>query len=473
MSKKQKLIQQAISALLFAVIIGLLGWLSTRYKYEMDWTAGHRNTLTEASQKQLGLMKDPVKFTAFLYSNSDIRVDVQSWVERYQRFKKDVSIEFVDPSAQPLKVKEYNIERPGEVVVEYQGRRETLQQMSERTITGALQRLTYTGERYLVFLTGHGEHAVDAQAEQDSYSQLADALADKGLKLTSLNLTQTPKIPDNASALIIASPRNKLLDGEVKIISDYVAAGGNLLWLADPDYTPGMDTLAKQLGITWQNGYAIFPNYQMLGTGNPAIYLATSYPKDNPVTRELMEVTAFPLVRSLTYDKASGFNASPMLVTDESAWLETSKMADGPVSFDAKAGDIEGPLTIGLTLTREVPDAAKPAEGKDEKKDDKAGDPAKADKPATHPQRVALVGDADFMSNANLGVAGNRTLALDLMQWLAARDDQLNIDIPKAPDTSLYLPGWALLALAAGFVIVLPLGLIGYGVLRWAIRRRA
>lgn len=472
MNKKQKLVQQAISALLFLVVIGALGWLSTRYKYEMDWTAGHRNTLTEASQKQLDLMKDPIKFTAFLYPDSDVRVDVKSWVERYQRFKKNVQLEFVDPAAEPLKVKEYKISRPGEIVVEYDGRRETLQQMSEQAITGALQRLTYSSERYIVFLEGHGEHSVDATDEQDSYSQLASVLGDKGLKVTKLNLTETPKIPDNASALVIASPRNALLPGEIKIIDDYVKAGGNLLWMADPDNPPGLAALAKTLGVTWQNGYVIFPNYQLLGTGNPAIYLATGYPHDSPVTGHLDQVTAFPLVRSLKWDKASGWNGVPMLETDDSAWLETGKLGDGPVSFDPKSGDIGGPLTIGMTLTREVPISADDAKDSSDNKAAK-NDSGKDEQKKTKSQRIALIGDSDFMSNANLAVAGNRSLAIDLMQWLASRDDQLNIDVPKAPDVALYLPGWGLWVLAVGFVIVLPLGLIGFGVMRWALRRRA
>ena len=53
-------------------------------------------------------------------------------------------------------------------------------------------------------------------------------------------------------------------------------------------------------------------------------------------------------------------------------------------------------------------------------------------------------GDADFLANAYLGEVGNQQLGLNLVQWLASRDAQLNVDVPKAPDTSLLLPGWAM-----------------------------
>src|SRR3546814_10627830 len=93
------------------------------------------------------------------------------------------------------------------------------------------------------------------------------------------------------------------------------------------------------------------------------------------------------------------------------------------VEFDGK--DIKGPLTIGATLTRQYKPAA----------DDKEGKP--------HPQRIALIGDSDFLSNAYLAQLGNQQLGLNVIQWLASRDAQLNIDVPKAPDTSLYQIGRA------------------------------
>ena len=74
--------------------------------------------------------------------------------------------------------------------------------------------------------------------------------------------------------------------------------------------------------------------------------------------------------------------------------------------------------------------------------------------------------------NAYLEQAANRQLALNLFQWAAARDKQLDIDVPKAPDSSLRMSGFALTAIAGGIVIGLPLLLVAFGVTRWALRRR-
>ena len=484
--KNQNLTQQLIGGVLFLAVIVMLGFLSVRYNVKQDWTFNKRNTISEASQKQLASMSDPVRFIAFAYPGAPERASVEFFVGQYKRFKPDVSLEFIDPSSQPQKVSEFNVSFAGEVVLEYQGRRENLRALSEQSITGALQRLSYSGEKWIVFLEGHGERAVLDAQDQNAYSRFAQVLKDKGLNFQPLNLIKTPAIPDNTSVLVIASPRSALLEGEISLIDEYVRKGGNLLWLADPDHPPGLQAVADTLGIAWQNGYAVFPEYELLGTGHPGIFVALDYPP-NPVTRGLDQVTLFPLVRSLTTRPDSGWTAQPLLSSSHEAWLETQPISEAGVSLDTAAGDIAGPLNIGMTLTREVPDAEassaaagkavveKAAQEDGESAETAAGGDAEVGEsgPAsTRQQRVVLIGDADFLSDASLGQLGNQQLGLNLVQWLASRDAQLDIDVPKAPDTNLYLPGWAVILLGAGFVIVLPLLLIGVGVTRWILRRR-
>jgi ABC-type uncharacterized transport system involved in gliding motility auxiliary subunit len=459
-NKKQTLFQQLGNGVLVIAVLVLLGLVSVRFKTELDWTANKRNTLTEASVKLLDSLDDPVTFHVFAPSGADTRRAVEEDLGKYLRVKKDIRIEYVDPSLSPQKVREFNINFIGEVVAEYQGRRENLRATTEQSITTALQRLAYAGEQYVVFLEGHGERSTTAQGPE-SYARFAQALSDKGLKVQGLNLVQTPAVPENASVLVIASPTAKLFDGEIEMLREYVNKGGNLLWLADPDFPAGIEPLAQDLGIEWQNGYAILPEYRLLGTGHPGFFAAVGYPP-NAVTQGLDLVTLFPFVRSVGGGGAEGWTLQPMLQTSEAAWLETGDIESGSVALDD--GDIRGPLNIGVTLTRmytpPAPEAAA-AEGEQA-----------PEKPATRQQRIVLVGDADFLADAYVGELGNQQLGLNIVQWLASRDAQLNIDIKKAPDTMLYLPGWATMTISAIFILLLPLGLLGFGVTRWAVRRR-
>ena len=463
--KKQILIQQLTSGVLFVAVIALIGFLSVRFKVEADWTAGNRNTITEASVKQLDSMADPIQFTAFISPSADVRAAIETQIAKYQRFKSDIELAFIDPSTQPQKVRELGIGAAGEVVVEYQGRSENLRALSEQTITTALQRLAYSGEQWVLFLEGHGERRIDGDAP-DSLALFTQVLRDKGLKVRGLNLAKNPSIPDNTSVLVIASPQRNLLPGEQQIIADYVKDGGNLLWMADPDYPTGLEPVAEVLGIDWQDGYAIFPDYQLMGTGHPGFFISFDYPP-SPVTQGLFDITVFPLVRSISWQADAGFVVQPFLKTGPSAWLETGEVG-GNVVFEESAGDIPGPLDIGIHLTRKLNPPAE--EASDAEADEGTEESAKPAEPKS--QRVALIGDSDFISNAYLAEISNQQLGLNLVQWLASRDDQLNIDVPTAPDNALYLPPWAVIALAAVFALLLPLGLIGFGVARWVIRRR-
>lgn len=494
-SKRSKLLQQLVNVGLLIVVVGLLGWLSNRYKSEFDWTYGHRNTLSEASQRLLKTLPGPIHFYAFVYSNAaDQRDSIKDGIGRYQRVKHDITLKFIDPSLDPQEVKKYNVTEPGQLVIEYAGQHETLDKVSEPNVSNALERLSSKQHAFIAFLGGHGEHSIHDK-DQNGYSDFAQALKDKGMRVLELNLAMQPQIPYNTSALVIAAPKNDLLPAEKRVIERYVNFGGNLLWLADTDYPPYLNGVAKQLGITWQNGYAVFPNYRELGTGNPGIYLASKYPQDNPVTKDFKEITVFPLVRSLTFDRQSGWHQLPFLETSHDAWLEATQK-QGAITFDPKDGDIPGPLTIGLAEKREVAlpkeyvaarDKALAAAKAEQQRMDAHNAPATsgsapapaastAKPPAAHgeekQQRIIAIGDADFLSNGNLKVLGNRDLGVNLINWLASRDKALNISIPKAPDRQLYLPGWASWLITAGFIFVLPLLLVAFGVVRWALRRR-
>jgi len=75
----------------------------------------------------------------------------------------------------------------GELVIEYSGRKENLSQLSEEAFTNTLARLGRGGERWVVFVTGHGERSPDRQANFD-LSSWAGQLTKRGLKTRSIAL---------------------------------------------------------------------------------------------------------------------------------------------------------------------------------------------------------------------------------------------------------------------------------------------
>ena len=80
-------------------------------------------------------------------------------VDRYKRHKADLTLTFIDPDSQPEKTRELNIDATGVILVEYQGRTEKLNFIDESSLTNALLQLANADERWVTFLTGHGERA--------------------------------------------------------------------------------------------------------------------------------------------------------------------------------------------------------------------------------------------------------------------------------------------------------------------------
>jgi ABC-type uncharacterized transport system involved in gliding motility auxiliary subunit len=87
-------------------------------------------------------------------------------------------------------------------------------------------------------------------------------------------------------------------------------------------------------------------------------------------------------------------------------------------------------------------------------------------------QRVIVIGDGDFLSNAYLGSGSNLDLALNIFNWLA--DDEVLIDIParSAPDLALDLSRTSAVVMRIGVMFALPALLLGIGFFIWQRRRR-
>lgn len=465
-------LQNLAFSLLFLVIVGLLGWLSTRYSTQFDWTAGARHTLSDASRKVLDLLESPVRITAYARENRQLREQIDDQIGRFLRHKKDITLTYVNPDTQPDKVRELGITVDGELFVEYEGRSEKIQQASETTLTNALQRLALAKEQKIVFLEGHGERSPSGRADHD-LSQFGEELSRKGITVTGLNLAATPAIPDHTSVLVIGGPKTKLLAGEIALLQDYLKKGGNLLWLADPGDVGSMAPIAQQLGLKFLPGTVVDASTQLFGISDPTFALVAEY-TPHAVTSQFQKLTIFPGAAAM--EKAiqgeGEFEYDPILSTLPRSWTETGAI-EGKIQFDAAKGEKQGPLHIGFALTRTVKQEAPPKAGSAKAEQKAPGDEdASADEKKSPAQRIVVIGDGDFLSNAFLGEGGNLELGVNLIQWLSQNDKFINIPPRAASDRSLNFSERSLGVLAISFLILLPVALIGTGAFIWFQRRR-
>lgn len=438
-------LQNALFLLLLLILVGMLAWLSTRYTFVADWSASGRNTLSQASSELLAQLDAPVNVTAFASEDASVRGAIRDVIARYQRHKADITLEFVNPDLQPARVRELGIRVNGELLISYRGRQEKLATLSEQDITNALQRLARSSERWLVFLEGHGERKPLGEANHD-LGAWGQRLQEKGFKTQSLNLVTHPAVPENAAVLVIAGPQTDLLAGEVALIQEYLAGGGNLLWLADPDGSHGLQPLADTLGIQFVPGVIVDPTTQVLGISDPRLAIASIYPP-HPVTQNFEVITLFPQAVGLRHSLPADWQGQAILVSDERSWSETAELS-GQIAFDAGV-DTAGPLTLGVAMNRLREEAVGSGE-----------------------QRVIVIGDGDFLSNAYLGNGGNLALGMNIMNWLAHDDRFIDIPLKTTPDRTLAFSPMAQAMIGFGWLLLLPLTFMLIGVLIWRRRKR-
>ena len=439
-SKLQLRLLNAVFVALFLVALVLLQWLGENYHLRFDWTSIGQNSLSPASVAALKSLDKPVTVTAYASERPNLRKGIRELFERYQKHKLDITLSFINPDSDPESARRAGVRFDGEVVMQYGAAKENLDRLDEESITNALVRLGHPGERWLIFLSGHGERSPDTNANFD-LSLWAKQLRTRGFATRVLNLAEHPQIPQNTAALVIAGPRVGLLPGEVKFIEKYLADGGNLLWLGDPQPLYGLEPIAETLGIEFLPGVVVDPASEQI-TGNASAIVVTNY-ANHPTVRNFRNVTLFPSAAAIAIHTPAGWNGVPLLSTRPEAWAETGALG-GAIQLD-KNKDIAGPLDIAVALTRDHNNMQ---------------------------QRVVVTGDGDFLSNRFLSNGINLDLGLSIVNWVTRDDAYVNIPVRISSDRTLQLTTASRVVIGGGLLFLLPLLLIASGTFVWLRRRR-
>lgn len=433
------------NSLLTLALVGLLSGLATLSYYftgQVDITGNASNTLSETSQKVVATLPDNIQITAYIKKDTGLRRQIEQLIDRYRAYKADISLTFIDPTSIPEKTRELNIGSEGVILVSYQGRVERLILIDEAALTNALLQLVNANERWVSFLSGHGERAATGIANFD-LGTLGKTLDQRKIKAQSLNLATVPAIPDNSSLLVISAPAVALMNGELTLIKQYLDKGGNLLLLTDPNNSQ-LTPLLDYLGIRVLAGTLVDGQSKLYGIDDPSFVLASEYSK-HPITKGFQTITVYPTVSALEVEPTSPFESIALLSSAKQSWTETSPVS-GKIRFDAGGVEKAGPLNFAYTLTRDI--------NKDTQ------------------QRIVVVGDGDFLSNTYLGNVGNLDMGLRIINWLIHDDNFIDIPAKTTPDASLQLSNTAQAVIGFGFLIMLPVLLLATGFWVWRRRNR-
>lgn len=450
--RMQLVLQKALFTALLLAVMGMLGWLTRSHNVQYDWTENKRNTLSETSMELLHTLDKPVTLNIYVQDDDTVRTAVSEIMQRYQRVKPDFQFSLINPDIDYQAAQEDQVTNYGQVVIKYDGRRETVTSLNEQTLSSALLRLSRPAHK-IVFLEGHGERN-PASTDNGGYGTLTTKLQASGFKVLTHNLLRG-ELPQDTSVLVIAAPDMELLEGETGILLDYLAKGGNLLWLMDPGPMQGLEALAEAAGVYFLGGIVVDNNInlrQTLRIEHPAIIPVLDY-HEHPITRGADYNSLFPFSRGI--DAAEGeagakWNSQVIAQSLPRSWLETSPLTD-EIVFE-EAGDTRGPVALVIANERLA-----------------TGEMATTEKAS---QRVVAVADSDFLTNSYIGAGANLVLGQNIISWLAGDDDLIAVEPKSATDLQLKLDDTEVFIIGIGFFLALPAALVIAGVVVWLRRRK-
>lgn len=457
-------IQHLVFILLFTSCIGVASWLSIKYDIRSDWTKGARHSLSEQSLQLLEQLPGAIELRHYQSNDPQLNHAVDEILSRYQQHKQNFHYQLINADIHVEQARKDGIERYGQSIVEYQGRRERIDKLNEKNLGNALLRLQRDARPSLLFVSNHGERN-PADTSARGYSQLAQQLKQQGFSIQQINLLQDDlAIPDlqTSPLLILGTLQQPLLQTEQQKLLDYIQRGGNLLWLQDPQIDRSQSALSDALQIEFIDGVVVDNNreiHRMLQLEHAAIIPVLEY-RVHPITEKMQYYTLFTLASALRStaepankqgDNSSTENpwlATELLITSNNSWAERGDYTQQP-GFDVLS-ELRGPLSIGLAQQRQLT----------------LNDRSVA-------QRAVIIGDSDFLSNQQLGHGANLDFILKSLNWLTQNEQLLHISPKNAPDLQLDLSATSASVLGIFFLIVLPLLLLTIGGLVWYRRRKA
>lgn len=309
----------------------------------------------------------------------------------------------------------------------------------EGEISAALKRLI-SGAGQVGILYGNGERNIH-QSGDKAYKTIINglnirgSLINQGFESNEINLDLVDEIPLNLDVLILADPKHEYTDAEIQKIEQYIDAGGNMLIAGEPSRQFILNPITEKLGVKFSEG-----NLLQESENSELDLIHASFTPDADKFGfsfyDGAEIT-LPSAMKLAYKETSGFEITPILVTDiKTTWnkLENFDLNSSKIAFDSiTENKITAP--IALAVKRKMPNKE---------------------------QKIIILGDADFMSNSELNRSNNvnASFTIRMFKWFSDGEYPISTKRPKAIDTKILLSRNEILWMKGIIVGVIPL-LIG------------
>lgn len=450
-----------------AIILNVI--VAQRFDKAADWTADKIFTLSDQTKKILRGLDRDVKVIAFFSNTPNNPRSQQQYalakdlLERYKRETDNLTVEFVDPVADPQKTELYGI-KFDTTVFESGGKRERVTAVDEQKFTSAIMKAVREEVKKIYFLTGHEERLIN-DFEQGGYSQAKEELEAQNYLVETLVLTTEPQVPTDCALLVVPGPKSPLAVHEINAISKYLDNNGKLLVMFQPSITRAEDPnrdlvrLMDRWGIAVGNNLVVdLSRFDFIGgIAAPAVIRFEFH----QIVRHMLKPVTFLSARSVTPKEGARPELNPKSLAKTTdavgvSWGETARNEDGTFAEPEYTPNEDAPPPVSLAAAVELMN--------DEE--------ISVDEPKKTKTRIVALGDADFASNFFFKSTGGGDLFLNAVNWLTLEEDLIAIR-PKDPNqrTLRFLTRGEAAFIQIASIFLIPLIIFFVGLVVWWRRR--
>ena len=256
---------------------GLAIGLATAWLFALNWVAAEtneridlrtvRNLVPSGQTLEMARnLDEPVTITLFFPPANDVLELIEPYFDDLDAAGDNLTVQRKDRDMHPALAKDMRARKNGVVVfskgedheqvrldVDPKKARSKLKKLDKdvQTKLGKVAR----DQRVAYLVTGHGERSTSPKADDPPGLKGAkEVLKQLNYKVKNLGLKEglSEDVPEDATLVILAGPRNPMLPQEMEALIRYLEGGGSMMLLVDPDVEedPELDPLLALLGLT-------------------------------------------------------------------------------------------------------------------------------------------------------------------------------------------------------------------------------
>jgi ABC-2 type transport system permease protein len=460
--KRHFYIRFSIYSILVALIVVFVTLIAYKIPWIYDMTADKIFTLSDQTKQVVSSLASPVEIFA-IYPTGAADPLISSLLGEYSKAGKMLSVEYIDAEREPARLASLNLGTNavdnGTIIIRANEKTKVLYSTDifqtsqdgnsfwgETLITSGIRYVTADVMPVVYFLEGHNEASITS-----TLSHVQTTLESNVYQVKTLSLVKSGAVPEDASLLIISSPKLDLSQDESTILSNYLQKGGKALFLIDVINTNTMvltnfNQVLHTFGIDITNNIIVEED-PTSHISNNSLYLIPGYAY-HPITQTLAESKRYVLLpiamglHTLDYDTAQ-ITLEPLLASSPRSWMRTDMASTSTSKTEA---DLQGPIALAYAST-------------------------KTNSSNNSVSRVVVIGNSTFIYNENLNSIANRDFFMSCVNWLSGSRGENSISPRIIGADKFIVRGDDFTRLMVISLIVMPLIPFICALLIWYFRR--